>query len=105
MIQFPISGDATLEEIRLTCGSTENLEICKLVHLSKMPIVNDKRRNMASFAEVNIEDEVPDLVLVAVPSGGNAASLIANQLSQGKLLIFDETIFVESKDTEVLGFR
>jgi hypothetical protein len=105
MIQLPISGDATLDQLRLTCGTTENLEICKLVHISKMAIVGDKRRNMASFAEVNIEDVVPDLVLVAVPPGGNAASLIADQLAQSKLLIFDETIFVENKDTEVLGFR
>jgi hypothetical protein len=105
MIQFPISGSATLEEIRLTCGTTENMEICKLVHLSKLPVVGNKRRNMAAFAEVEIEDVVPDLLLVAVPQGGNAASLIAEQLAQGKLLIFDETIFVEDKDAEVLGFR
>ncbi|HEX8147811.1 MAG TPA: hypothetical protein VF591_11580 [Pyrinomonadaceae bacterium] len=105
MIQFPIAGSATLDEIRLTCGTTENVEICKLVHLRKLPVVNDRRRNMASFAEVEIEDEVPDLVLVAVPKGGNAASLIADQLAKGRQLIFDETIFVENKDTEVLGFR
>jgi hypothetical protein len=105
MIQLPIPGGATLEEIRLTCGTTENLEICKLVHLSKMPVVGGKRRNMASFAEVGIEDVVPDLVLVAVPPGANAASLIADQLAEGKLLIFDETIFVENEDEEVLGFR
>jgi hypothetical protein len=105
MIEFPIAGSATLDETRLTCGTTENMEICKLVHLRKLPIVNDKRRNMASFVEVEIEDEVPDLVLVAAPKGGSTASLIADQLSQGRQLIFDETIFVENKETEVLGFR
>ena len=105
MIQLPIPGSATLDEIRLTCGTTENMEICKLVHISKMLIVGDKRRNMASFAAVGIEDEVPDLVLIAVPTGGNAASLIAEQLAKGKLLIFNETIFVQNADTQVLGLR
>jgi hypothetical protein len=105
MIQLLIPGDATLEQIRLTCGTTENAEICKLVHLSKRPLVGDKRSNIASFAEVNLEDVVPDLALVAVPPGGNAASLIADQLAKGKMLIFDEIIFVQNKDTEVLGFR
>lgn len=105
MIQFPIAGSATLDGIRLTCGTTENLEICKLVHLRKLPVINGKRRNMASFVEVEIEDVVPDLVLVAVPEGANAASLIADQLAQGRMLIFDERIFVEDEDTEVLGFR
>lgn len=105
MIQFPIAGSATLDEIRLTCGTTENMEICKLVHLRKLPVVNGKRRNMASFVEVEIDDVVPDLVLVAVSQGGNAASLIADQLAKGRMLIFDEPIFVEDEDTEVLGFR
>lgn len=105
MIQLPISGGATLDQLRLTCSRTENLEICKLVHISKMAIVGGKRRNLASFAEGEIEDEVPDLVLVEVPEGGNAASLIADQLAQGKMLIFNETIFVENRDMQVLAFR
>jgi hypothetical protein len=106
MINLIVDGGATLEQIKLTCGTTENLEFCKLVHLEKRPVVNVKRTNLATFTEVDPAGEIPaDLALIAVPLGVSAASIIATQLQNGKLLIFDEPIFVENNDTEVLGFR
>lgn len=107
MSDAKISGSLTLDQIRLTCGTTENLEFCKLTRLKKLPAGDDgKNWNLAQFEDVDPADPTPpDLVLVAVPPGGNAATIIADQLAKGKKSIFDEHIFVEDKDTEVLGFR
>ena len=106
MFQAPISGSATLEEQSRTFATTENLEFCKLVHMKKLPVANGKRRNMCIFDDVDpAEDPPPPPVFVPVPAGANAASLIATQLSAGKRLIFDEKIWVQDKETEVLGFR
>lgn len=106
MFQAPILGSATLEEQRRTCATTENLEFCKLVHMRKLPVANGKHRNMCIFDDVDpADDQPPPLVFVPVLAGANAASLIATQLSQGKHLIFDERIWVQDSETEVLGFR
>jgi hypothetical protein len=105
MIQLPIPGSATLEELRLTCGRTENLEICKLVQLSKMQVVADKRSNLASFDEVDIEGELPDLIFVEITEGANTPSIIAEHMAAGKSFLFQAAIFVENKETEVAVFR
>jgi len=106
MINLLIDGAATLDQIRFTCGTTENLEFCKLVHMEKRPVINDQRKNLATFTEVDPAGDIPpDLVLIALTPGQSAASVIAAQLQAGKLLIFDEHIFVQNDDTEVLGFR
>lgn len=106
MINLLIPGSATLDEIQRTCGTTENMEFCKLVHMEKRPVVDNKRSNLATFAEIDPAGEIPpDLVLIAVSEGESAASIIATQLQQGKLLIFDEHIFVRGIDSEVLAFR
>jgi hypothetical protein len=106
MINLLIDGSATLEQIRFTCGTTENLEFCKLVHMDKRPVVNNNKKNLATFTEVDPAGDIPpDLVFVALAPGQSAASVIATQLQAGKLLIFDEHIFVQNNDTEVLAFR
>lgn len=104
MIQRPIAGDFTLDELTLECGTIQNVSICKLVHLEKMGEVSGTKFNLGVFAPVPI-GTIPLPTLIAVGPGDNKATIIATQLAQGKLLIFDENIFVENQATQVMGFR
>jgi len=63
------------------------------------------KTNVATFEDVPLGVSVPDLVLVEVPAGQNAVSIIADQLSQGKTIVFHERVFVSGVEKEVLGFR
>src|SRR5437588_8260989 len=101
MIEHKVSGSATLDEIRLTCGTVENGEFCKLTSLNKLPVENGKHMNLAQFTEVDPADDVPpDLVLAEVPEGTTDASVIAAQLANGKHPIWDVSTAVFVEDNE-----
>jgi hypothetical protein len=104
MIQRPIAGDLNLDELVLECGTIQNVAFCKLIHLEKMGEVGGTKFNFGAFAEVKIGN-VPLPTFITIDAEDNVASIIADQLAQSKLLIFDEDIFVEGKITRVLGFR
>jgi hypothetical protein len=70
-----------------------------------MEEVEGVKFNLGVFAEVDINDNVPTPELVKVNPGDNKASIIAGQLAQGRVLIFDEEIFVNNQEAQVLGFR
>lgn len=106
MIQSPISGRLTLAELELKCGEIQNATISKLVHMSELGEEDGVKLNLGVFAEIDDPaEDVPVPKFVRVPSAGNKAEIVADQLAAGRHLIFDEKLFVNNQEAQVMGFR
>jgi len=107
MEKFPVDGSTSLEDQRNTLRFIELAGPGKLLTYTKKPSPagSTEKVNLATFENVGLDVDVPDLLLVEVPATGNAASIIADRLSQGKNVVFHERVFVKGTEKEVLGFR
>lgn len=105
MFQSPVPGRLSLAEQELKCGEIQNSAVCKLVHMSKMGEVDGVKFNLAVFVEVDIGDDIPPPEFVRVPPGGSVATIIADQLAQQRVMIFDEIIFASNQEARVMGFQ
>jgi hypothetical protein len=107
MDNFPIDGSLPLADQRNTLRFIELGGPFKLLtYVKKAPQAGSTQKvNVASFSDVGPTVKVPDLILVAVGPGDNSVSIIADQIADGKQVIFHEHVFVSGSDQEVLGFR
>ena len=105
-IERKVRGDLDLEDLQNFCITVQNMSICKLIRISKKSDEPPGQKfNLAIFEEVGVNDVVADPVLVALRNDADLAEIIANHLANGKKFVFDAVIFVESKESRVLGFR
>jgi hypothetical protein len=94
-------GGITLSDLTGALQSDEQLEFLKLVDVRKQQNGTD---NIATYIDDD-SGQPPPLLLVEVIPPKSAASVMAEQIAQGKHFIFHANIFVESDSAEVLGFR
>lgn len=104
-MDFIIDGKQSLAAQRFTLIETEQLENAELVRMSKITGTSGEKKNRVSFLELPLGVEIPELVLIEVSPGDNIASIIAEQLAEGRNLIFTSTIFVEGRDARIAAFR
>lgn len=106
MEQFPVDGSTTLAQQRDTLRFIELAgffnKLLTYVSSSNTGEAGEKV-NLASFERT--QQKPPDLILVEVGDGQNAVSIIADQLANGKQVVFHEKVFVSGVKKEVLGFR
>jgi hypothetical protein len=107
MDKFPVDGSKSLADQRNTLRFIELSGPSRLLTYTKKtaPPGTTAKVNVATFEDVPLGVSVPDLVLVEVPAGQNAVSVISDQLSHGKTIVFHERVFVSGVEKEVLGFR
>jgi len=107
MEKFPIDGTTSLTDQQNTLRFLELAGPFKLLTYTKQadPANPDAKPNSATFDKLPLGAPVPQLILIAVEAGQNAADIIATQLAAGKRIVFHETVFVSGNDAEVIGFR
>jgi hypothetical protein len=107
MEKYPIDGNASLEDQQNTLRFIELAGPAKLLTYTKKtsPTGSDAKVNLATFENIGLGEEIPELVLMEVAGGQNAVAVISGQLAQGKTVVFHERIFVGGVEKEVVGFR
>lgn len=104
------SGKASLDELKRACENTQNTQKAKLVHCQggineAATGEDDKFFNQAQFVTVEKLKHIYDeLIFVEVEDAGDIPSLVAGQMANRALLIFNETLIVQNKEKRVLGF-
>lgn len=102
------SGNLTLDELRDECQSLQDHDVTKLVHLQgakvQDPVDDQTKFNQAQYVGAGHFSQVPELTFVKVDNPSQIPSMISDALAEGKLLIFDEILFVEGQEQRVLGF-
>ena len=104
-MDFLLDGNTTLGEQNLTLVETEELERLETVKMMEASGPNVDKKNRASFIEVPLGISIPELVLKEIKPSDNIASVIAEQLTHRRNLIFTASIFVAGKKANVAGFR
>lgn len=61
--------------------------------------------NYATLEDVPMGQNIPPLILVAVPVAASIGSTVATQLAAGKHLVFYSAVYVEGAEIKVAGFR
>jgi hypothetical protein len=101
-------GNLTLEKLQKECESIQDHEIAKLVHLQgaivEVPVNEENNFNQAQYFTLDDIMKVPELKFIEVEDETKIPSMIANELENKLLLIFNEVLFIEDKETRVLGF-
>ncbi len=109
MAQFmdPIrmKGTYDLDDTEDKCETIQNLVPCKLVRITKKLDDTTGNFNAGVFEEILVGTIVPRPKLIAIDDPTGIPSIIAEQMSEGRKLIFDSVIFVENIEKRVLGFR
>ncbi len=106
MDPFPISGNTTLAQQRDTLRFIEVAGFFNklLTYVSSSATGEaEEKINLATFERV--QQKPADLILVEVGSDQSAVSIISDQLSREKQIVFHEKVFVSGQLKEVLGFR
>lgn len=103
------TGKASLDELNRACGNIQDTQKAKLVHLQgaidEAAAEADKFINQAQFATVQRRKEIyDDLIFIPIEDESKIPSIIAEQLANQALLIFNEVLIVQGKETRVLGF-
>lgn len=104
MKKFSIPANSTLDQLRFTCGQTENLEFCKLTSLTTLEDATGKK-NIASFEDVDISTILPDLFFIEITTSLNLPSVIASQLANNKHMLFTSEVFIQNNLTKIAVFR
>lgn len=102
-MEAQINGTFSLKEQEDSLSATENSQNVKLVSFKKGDQPG-KKVNYASFVEVKLGEDIPDLVLVNVPPERLDSEKAAQQ-SKGKSIIFYSLVYVGGNETNVAGFR
>ena len=102
------SGQHTLSDLRDECQALQEHDKTKLVHLQgakvQNAVNNQTKFNQAQYAGVSQFSLIPELTFIKVDDVSKIPSIIAEQLAAGRLLIFDEILFVQDKEQRVVGF-
>lgn len=97
-----IDGSFDLNQLQNTLVTEEQLGFVKLQGIR--PRDETPPTNVATFQDDDQATGPSSLVLVLVGNAG-ADSVIAEQRSRGRVLIFHNVIFVGSRKADVAGFR
>ena len=105
LLQRRIRGDFDLGMLTDRCGTIQNLASCKLVSIRKKTDEPDGNFNLAVFETVSRDVIVPKPFLIEVEDPAQIPSIMADQMTQDRKILFDSLIFVSDSETRVLGFR
>ncbi len=107
MENLPVDGNASLADQQNTLRFIELAGPFRLLTYKKKTTTSGatQKINMGIFEDAPLGSEIPKLILVKIPSSGNAVSVIAEHLADGKQVVFHEHVFVDGKDAEIIGFR
>jgi hypothetical protein len=100
-----MKGTYDLEDTENKCETIQNLVPCKLVRLTKKLDDATGNFNAAVFEEIEVGTTAPRPKLIPIDDPTDIPSKIAEQMAEGRKLIFDSTMFVENIERRVLGFR
>lgn len=100
-----VRGDFDLEDLANKCGTVQNLVPCKLVRITKKTDEPTGKFNAALFEEVPVGNTPPKPFFIEIDDPTKIPSIIAEQMTQNRKMIFDSTIFVQNVETRVIGFR
>lgn len=100
-----VRGDFDLEDLENRCGAIQNLVPCKLIRVTKKTDETTGKFNAALFEEVELGKTPPKPKFIEVKNPEKIPSIIAEQMTQNRKMIFDSTIFVQNIEMRVLGFR
>lgn len=101
-------GNLSLPKLQEQCQAFQNLTPAKLVHLQgaevETPVKGQTKFNRGIYVELGDLDKVPQLKFVQVDDPSKIPSMIADELQEHFLFIFDEKLFVNNAEQRVLGF-
>jgi hypothetical protein len=101
-----IDGKLMLEQQQDTLNTIEQTNFQKVTaYAKKEPQPASGQVNKATLEDVPIGEQPPLLQLIAVGAGQTAQSVAAAQTTAGKTIAFQGIVFVDSKETTVIGVR
>lgn len=99
--QMVVDGSMSLEDQRRSLHLQEVTKPCLLSSLEK----GDPTQNTATFNEIPLGQNVPDLFLVEIVPPATLESVKNDQPAKGHQIIFNSTIYVGGREANVAGFR
>jgi hypothetical protein len=101
-----VDGKKTLLDQQDTLNFMEQFAASKVITYRESPQSTvDFKGNEAALMPVPFGQQPRSLELIAVAADVNVAKVISDQVSQGMLIVFHETCWVENKETTVVGVR
>ena len=99
------SANLSLADLRDEVQLVQDQGKDKLVHLQAAKVTGSGSKfNQAQYADVNSISECPELTFIKVDVPANIPSIIADMIAQGRLLIFDELLYISNAEQRVMGF-
>lgn len=97
-----VDGSKSLAEQQTAINYAEQLNNSQLISYHK----GSSPTNIATFQDVPLGQNIPPLLLIEVPIATSIGTIVATQLATGKhLVFFYSTVYVQSVETKVAGFR
>lgn len=102
-----IDGTLALDAQEDTLNFMERVGFAKTINYTESPgdHPDGMKVNQATLDDVPLGQKVKPLHLEAVDDSASAASVIADQLRAGRVVVFHDTVFVSGEPTMVIGFR
>ena len=96
-----VDGSMSLDDQQKSLHFQELTKPCLLTSLEK----GDPTQNTATFNEIPLGQNVPELFLVAIVSPATLQSVKNDQQTKGRKIIFNSSVYVGGQEASVAGFR